>query len=181
MTWGWSGPDSLLAAAGRTARGLRKGRPGFELGLVLVLGLGGCAVEWQNARAAQEAAKKNELSGSVYAGWRVFQDRCAACHGADAAGSANAPDLRSRVRELGERRFVSLVLTRYDWNQAEAIESGPVRGSPAQVDEVLQRRKGALVMPAWEGEPRVVAHIGDLYAYLAARAEGTQGPGRPPR
>ncbi|HMV64889.1 MAG TPA: c-type cytochrome [Rhodocyclaceae bacterium] len=177
MTFGWNAPDSLEVVARRPALGLRSG----WLGLALVLGLGGCAVQWQNARAAQEVAKKSEPPGSVYAGWRVFQDRCAACHGADAAGSAAAPDLRARVRELGERRFVSLVLTRYDWNQAEAIESGPARGSPAQVDEVLQRRKGALVMPAWEGEPRVTAHIGDLYAYLAARAEGTQGPGRPQR
>ncbi|MDD3936131.1 hypothetical protein [Rhodoferax sp.] len=28
-------------------------------------------------------------------------------------------------------------------------------------------------------EPRVNAHIMDLYAYLWARAEGTQGPQRP--
>lgn len=150
-------------------------------GIGMVAALAGCAVDWQNTHAAQELARKHEPAGSVYAGWRVFQDRCAACHGADATGSARAPDLRVRVRELGERRFTGLVLTRYDWNQAEAIESGPARGSPTQVDEVLQRRKGALVMPAWEGEPRVTAHIGDLYAYLAARAEGTQGPGRPPR
>jgi hypothetical protein len=27
----------------------------------------------------------------------------------------------------------------------------------------------------------VSAHIVDLYAYLSARAEGTQGPGRPPQ
>jgi mono/diheme cytochrome c family protein len=153
----------------------------LTLGIGVALAMAGCAVEWQNTRAAQEVAKKHEPPGSLYAGWRVFQDRCAACHGADATGSAKAPDLRVRVRELGAQRFMSLVLTRYDWNQAEAIESGPVRGSPTQVDDVLQRRKGALVMPAWEGEPRVSAHIGDLYAYLAARAEGTQGPGRPLR
>jgi hypothetical protein len=33
--------------------------------------------------------------------------------------------------------------------------------------------------PALQGKPRVNAHIVDLYAYLAARAEGLQGPGRP--
>jgi len=44
---------------------------------------------------------------------------------------------------------------------------------------VLQRREGQLVMPAWESEPRVNAHIMDLYAYLSARALGSQGPGRP--
>jgi hypothetical protein len=36
-----------------------------------------------------------------------------------------------------------------------------------------------LTMPAWQGEPRVTAHIVDLYAYLSARAQGTQGPDRP--
>jgi hypothetical protein len=36
-------------------------------------------------------------------------------------------------------------------------------------------------MPAWDGNPMVSAHIVDLYAYLSARAEGTQGPGRPPQ
>jgi hypothetical protein len=29
------------------------------------------------------------------------------------------------------------------------------------------------------GVPPVNAHIVDLYAYLSARARGTQGPGRP--
>ena len=43
----------------------------------------------------------------------------------------------------------------------------------------MQRQQGALSMPAWQGEPRVNAHIMDLYAYLSARAEGRQGPGRP--
>lgn len=151
------------------------------LGLGLGLGLAGCAVEVQNTRAAQELARQSELPGSVYTGWRVYQDRCAACHGADASGSAKAPDLRQRVRDLGAHRFVSLVLTRYDWNQVESLGNGSNRGGDAMVDDVLQRRRGAVVMPAWQGEPQVQAHITDLYAYLSARAEGTQGPGRPAR
>jgi len=47
------------------------------------------------------------------------------------------------------------------------------------IDDVLQRRQGQLVMPAWQSEPSVNAHIMDLYAYLSARAQGSQGPGRP--
>jgi len=35
--------------------------------------------------------------------------------------------------------------------------------------------------PAAEGEPQDSAHIMDLYAYLSARAAGTQGAGRPPQ
>jgi hypothetical protein len=34
-------------------------------------------------------------------------------------------------------------------------------------------------MPAWQGEPIVIVHIVDLYAYLSARAQGAQGSGRP--
>ncbi len=51
----------------------------------------------------------------------------------------------------------------------------------ALIDEIMKRRDGALAMPAWQGEPRVSAHIADLYAYLSARADGTQGPGQPVR
>lgn len=142
-----------------------------------LLGLAGCSA-WQNPRAAQELARQNEPAGSVYTGWRVYQDRCAACHGPDASGGPQAPDLRVRVRDLGERRFMSRVLRRYDWG---GVAEGTAPGSDAQVDAALQRRSGALQMPAWEGEPRVSAHIADLYVYLAARAEGTQGPGRPAR
>ena len=43
----------------------------------------------------------------------------------------------------------------------------------------MRRQEGALIMPEWQGEPRVNAHIMDLYAYLSARAQGTQGPERP--
>ena len=43
----------------------------------------------------------------------------------------------------------------------------------------MDGRAGALTMPAWQNEPAVQAHVKDLYTYLAARSEGTQGPGRP--
>lgn len=142
-------------------------------------GLGGCAVQWQNLEPARELAAESGPFGSVYTGWRVFQDRCAGCHGPDAIGTVNGPDLLPKIREMGPRRFVSIVLTRYDWNlpAAQAGSVGAARES--LIDEVLQRQSTTLPMPAWQGEPRVDAHIVDLYAYLAARADGTQGPGRP--
>ncbi|WP_296486841.1 hypothetical protein, partial [Rhodoferax sp.] len=49
----------------------------------------------------------------------------------------------------------------------------------ALIEDIVQRKGPLLTMPAWEGEPRVSAHIVDLFAYLSARANGTQGPGRP--
>lgn len=144
--------------------------------LVLALGLAGCALEVQNTQPAQEYARSVRPPGSVYTGWRVFQDRCAGCHGPDAAGAAGGPDLRPRALAMGPRQFVSLVLLRYEWG-LPALPAGPARD--ALVDEVVQRRAGALTMPAWQGEPTVNAHIADLYAYVSARAQGTQGPGRP--
>ena len=141
--------------------------------------LASCAVEVQNKQPAQELALAAKPPGSVYTGWRVFQDKCASCHGPNATGAGGAPDLLPRVREMGSRRFVSLVLRRYGWNIQAAAATGESAAREALVEDILERREGALAMPAWQGEPRVSAHIVDLYAYLSARAEGTQGPGRP--
>jgi cytochrome c5 len=140
--------------------------------------LSGCALTLQNMQPAQELARESQPPGSVYVGWRVYNERCAGCHGADATGPAKVPDLLDRVREMGSRRFVNLVLRRYDWS-VSAGEDEAAR--IALVEDILQRKEGAFAMPAWQDEPPVSAHILDVYAYLAARAEGTQGTGRPAR
>ncbi len=139
----------------------------------------GCAVEVQNTRPAQELERMSKPPGSVYLGWRVFQDKCASCHGPTANGTAGAPDLLPIVRAMGPRQFVGLVLTRYDWSLPVVPGSTERAAREAQVDTVLQRGGAPLVMPAWGSEPRVNAHILDLHAYLTARAQGTQGPERP--
>lgn len=154
---------------------------GLAIAVAAAAGLAGCAggVDIQNRHAAQEMAQRTKPPGSVYTGWRVFQDKCAACHGPAALGTGTAPNLVLRVREIGPRQFVDLVLKRYDW-QLPATRPG--EASPeheALIEQILQRKAGELAMPAWEGEPRVSAHIADLYAYLSARAEGRQGPERP--
>lgn len=141
-----------------------------------VLLLAGCAVEWQNREPAKEMAKLSSPPGSVYTGWRVFQDRCVSCHGPAATGTANGPNLLPRVREMGKNRFVGLVLHRYDWNLPPVANAD---AREALTERIVQRNDAALAMPAWQGEPTVSAHIVDLYAYLSARAEGSQGPGRP--
>jgi len=152
----------------------------FVAAAALASALVGCSVEVQNRQPAQELARAARPPGSVYTGWRVFQDKCARCHGADATGSATAPDLLPRVREMGQRRFVNLVLRRYEWNlpASEARSEGAAR--EALLDALMDRRQGMVTMPAWQGEPAVNAHIVDLYAYLSARVDGSQGPGRPP-
>jgi mono/diheme cytochrome c family protein len=166
-------------------------RPGFgrasAAGRALLYGgaftsallLAGCAVEVQNTQPAQELAQLAKPPGSVYTGWRVFQDRCAACHGSAGSGGTGGPDLLPRVREMGSRQFVGLVLQRYDWGLSPAQAGSQSAAREALIDEMVQRKQGMLTMPAWQGEPRVSAHIVDLYAYVSARAQGTQGPGRP--
>lgn len=156
-----------------TAR--RRGRL-YGGALILALSLAGCALEVQYA---QEIAEMSKPPGSVYTGWRVFQDRCAGCHGPAATGTAGGPDLLPRVREMGSRRFVGLVLDRYDWSLPAAQARGESAAREALIEAIVQREAGMLTMPAWQGEPRVTAHIVDLYAYLSARAQGTQGPDRP--
>jgi cytochrome c2 len=147
--------------------------------LIPLLWLASCALEVENVKPAQQMAQAAKPPGSVYTGWRVFQDRCAACHGPAATGTAGGPDLLPRVGEMVSRRFVNLVLYRYDWNMPAARAGSESAAREALIEQIMQRQQGSLTMPAWQGEPRVNAHIVDLYAYLSARAQGTQGPGRP--
>lgn len=141
--------------------------------------LTGCGVELQNKQAAQELSERAKLPGSVSIGWRVFQDKCAACHGAAATGMGSAPDLLPKVRDMSSRQFVSLVLKRYDLNQPTLQIGSGSFANDVPIETIMQRKDAPLTMPAWEGEPRVNAHIADLYAYLSARADGSQGSGRP--
>jgi hypothetical protein len=150
-------------------------------GLMAALSIGGCAVEGHDSQAVREREQALRPPGSVYAGWRVFEDKCAGCHGTAATGTRDAPDLLQIVREMGPRRFMSLVLTRYDWSLPAREGDASSASGDADVERYARRERGALRMPAWQGEPEVDAHIADLYAYLTARAEGTQGTGRPPR
>lgn len=147
--------------------------------LIVALALTGCSVDILNTRPAQELAQQSKPPGSVYAGWRVYQDKCASCHGPAAGGTERGPDLLPRVRPMVSRQFVSLVLQRYEWTlpAGQAAATGSAR--EALVDALEQRKAFPMDMPAWRGEPRVTAHIADLYAYLSARAQGTQGPDRP--
>ncbi|PKO60823.1 MAG: hypothetical protein CVU24_11400, partial [Betaproteobacteria bacterium HGW-Betaproteobacteria-18] len=54
------------------ARNLRRGGV-----IASALLLAGCVLELQNRQPAEELARLSQPPGSVYTGWRVFQDRCA--------------------------------------------------------------------------------------------------------
>jgi hypothetical protein len=83
------------------------------------------------------------------------------------------------MSDVGPHRFASLVLLRYDWEGLPAQVRNDSAARDALLDDIVARRSPVQPMPAWQGEPRVVAHILDLYSYLAARSDGTQGRGRP--
>jgi hypothetical protein len=154
--------------------GLRSGAPLLLPALLLVA----CAVEVQNTRSARDLKEAAQTPGSAYAGWRIFQDKCALCHGPAATGTDRAPSLLPLVAGMGSRRFVNVVLRRYDWSFQAVDAAREDTAREALVEAVLQGRQGAITMPAWQGEPSVNAHVLDLYAYLSARAEGTLGSGR---
>jgi mono/diheme cytochrome c family protein len=88
---------------------------------------------------------------SVREGYRRYQGVCGHCHGPDGAGSSFAPGL---IAPLASReRFAAAVLEG---------ASGP-RG----------------VMRGFGGDPNVAPHLDAIYAYLAERASGRLGRGRP--
>ena len=141
--------------------------------------LAACAVRLDNRAPAEQLARESAPPGSAYEGWRLFNQRCAGCHGKDAAGAAPMPDLLDRISEMGPRRFENLVLTRYDWSQSVAEDEGMssiprlyLRRTPLGGTEILE-------MPAWAHDPAIVGHVSDLYAYLAGRAERRIGTGSP--
>lgn len=153
----------------------------YALAFLSIFLLVACNVEIQNKEAAQEIARLSKPPGSVYTGWRIFQDKCAVCHGTAATGTERAPDLLPIVRQMSARQFIGLVLTRYDWAQVVTRANSDLAVRDVQIERIVQRQDGALTMPAWQDEPRVNAHIVDLYAYLIARVDGVQGTGRPPQ
>lgn len=154
-------------------------RPLYFAAAALSFLMGGCALDVENTKAAKELAQLAQPPGSVYTGWRVFQDRCAGCHGSPATGTVAAPNLLPIMGNMSQRRFVGLVLMRYDWSLPAGQTGADHAAREALIAGVMQREQGALTMPVWQGEPRVNAHIMDLYAYLSARADGSQGSGRP--
>jgi hypothetical protein len=143
--------------------------------------LAACAVRLENTEPAEQLARESMPSGSAYEGWRLFNQRCAGCHGKDAAAPAPMPDLLDRVAQMGPRRFANLVLVRYDWSKTVAEDEGYESIPRIYLQKTPLGGTQVLEMPAWANDPAVVGHVADLYAYLSARADGRLGTGSPPR
>lgn len=92
------------------------------------------------------------VSNEVYQGWKWFHVYCYRCHGTDANAGVLAPDLKASLTMLSKEDFFKTVR-----------EGRPPKG-----------------MPAW-GPLLRDDQIGELYAYVKARSEGTLKEGRPVR
>lgn len=147
--------------------------------LTAPLMLSGCQVELANTRPAREFNTVVPSQGDLYAGWRVFNDKCSQCHGIAATGGEHAPDLLRVLRDMNPRQFAALVLKRYDLDSGVARRPQDPSTLEKTIDQIMRRSEEPIEMPLWQSEPAVNAHILDLYAYLAARSEGRLGVERP--
>jgi len=147
--------------------------------LLVPLMMVGCNVDFMNARPARELTPPAKV-GNLYAGWRVYQDKCSSCHGIAATGGEQAPDLLPIMRSMNLQQFTAIVLKRYDLASGISRKSQDETTVETRIDEVMRAGEPPIEMPTWQGEPAVNAHILDLYTYLFTRAEGRIGIGRPP-
>lgn len=156
-------------------------RTNFLFALVISMLLASCSLDFINAKPARDIKSPPQPKGDMYAGWRVFQDKCSSCHGNNATGGDSAPDLLPIVHNMNAQHFSELVLNRYDLEIGIRKKSANPSTIDEQINEIMRRSEPPIEMPAWQGNPAVSAHILDLYIYLSARAEGQLGTQRPYR
>lgn len=75
---------------------------------------------WVTAWCLSAPAAFAQASGVGDPAWDrgrdLFGRHCARCHGSDAAGTADAPNLLARLQGMSESNFTSAVLQRYAWS-----------------------------------------------------------------
>lgn len=96
----------------------------------------------------------DNVDEATFRGYEAYGRVCMACHGPDGVGSSFAPSL---VQAAERRTF-------------EEFQQTVVEGLDFQP---------GLVMPSFADDPYVMEHVGEIYSYLKARAEGDLGRGRP--
>lgn len=105
------------------------------------------------------AGDKLLVTEDEYQGWKYFAVYCERCHGPDALGTVDAPDLRYSVSSEGQVTADSFrVIVRKGTENVE--ENRVMKG----FEELLDDQR-----------------IDQVYAYVVARSEGRLAPGRPHR
>ena len=108
--------------------------------------------ENENEGALYSVIDGNKLDANSYAGFKLYRNWCARCHGTYGQGMVG-PNLADSLNVISEKEF---------FNTVENGKSGTI-GS----------------MPAWKKNPKVMAGRDQLYAYLMARADGAIGVVKP--
>lgn len=94
----------------------------------------------------------NKLDANSYAGFKLYRNWCARCHGTYGQGMVG-PNLADSLKVITEKEFFDVV---------ENGKTGTI-GS----------------MPAWKANMKVMAGRDQLYAYLMARSDGAIGVEKP--
>jgi mono/diheme cytochrome c family protein/nitrogen fixation-related uncharacterized protein len=94
----------------------------------------------------------NKLDASSYAGFKLYRNWCARCHGTYGQGMVG-PDLAESLKFISKEQFYDVV---------ENGKSGRI-GS----------------MPSWNANVQVMENMDQLYAYLKARSDGAIGVIKP--
>ena len=120
--------------------------------------------------AALAVQAQDKAAASMETGRELFRANCVRCHGADATGTADGPNLLVRVKGMSEAGFAGAVLQRYRWSVPAGEASGESAARDAMLRGLLSRRQTGDTMPAWESEPAVAQGVKSLYAFLSAKA-----------
>ena len=110
------------------------------------------AMQGETAPAADlPGSDQPAVDRAILNGYRRYNASCSHCHGPDGVGSTFAPSLIERPLPLASFQ--------------EIVRNG--------------QASGASVMRGFADDPNIAPYVGDIYAYLQARADGTVGRGRP--
>ena len=108
--------------------------------------------EDESSDALYSVVDGNKLDANSYAGFKLYRNWCARCHGTYGQGMVG-PNLAESLQVITEQEFFDVV---------KNGKSGTI-GS----------------MPAWKSNPKVIAGRDQLYAYLMARSDGAIGVEKP--
>jgi mono/diheme cytochrome c family protein len=115
------------------------------------------AAEGDQSTKKPYTVENGKVDFKTYNGWRRYTESCMRCHGPDGAGSSYAPDLVQAVKHMTQDQFDEIVVNgKTDVNTANEN-----------------------VMPPFGTVEDVMDYLGDIWAYLKARADGVLGRGRP--
>jgi mono/diheme cytochrome c family protein len=123
---------------------------GGLLFLTLVLGVLSNIGPLRSAPSAAAAQTVSTTYKSVYDGWKWWHVYCYRCHGVDAVGTTNAPNLIDPNRKLSSAEFIKVVMN-----------GVPDKGMQAW-DKLLDRKQ-----------------VSEIHLYVRARTDKVLPPGRP--